>query len=118
MFNRKQALMLLLLGALLPLCACASTPVCPPNEPIFEWKEVPKPYPVIIKIPELGEVVLPEYPPHPGEDADDAELKAWALEIKHVASEREEILLARIKADQHLIETHNLFVPANPENPE
>lgn len=114
MSSKKIALIATTLCALLPFLACASAPVCPPNEPIYKWKEIPKPYPVIIKIPDLGEVVLPDYPMHPGHDADDVELKAWALEVRRVAEERETILKARIEADAHLISTHNLFEPLNP----
>ena len=108
MFNKKLAL-ILLLGALLPLGACASSRSCPPNEPIYKFKEVPKPYPVIVKFEVLPPLVLPEYPQHPGHDADEEEMKAWALRVKEVAEQRGVLLLARVKALEEQIEAHNRF---------
>ena len=108
MINKNFAL-ILLLGALLPLGACASTRQCPPNEPIFKFKEVPKPYPVIVKFEVLPPLVLPEYPMHPGHDADEAEMKSWALDVKDVASQRDALQAARIKALEEQIAAHNRF---------
>lgn len=112
------ALCLATFHCVLPILGCASSRPCPPSEPVYKWKEVKVPYPVVVTIPDLEELVLPEYPQHPGHDADDVELKAWALEVQRVASEREEIMLARIEAVTHLIRTHNMFeVVDEPDGP-
>lgn len=115
MSRPKIVALIALLCGLLPTVSCTSSRVCPPNEPVYVWKEIPKPYPVVIKIEELGDVVLPEYPAHPGPEASEEALKSWALDVRRVAKQREEILLARIKADRLLIETNNRFEPLNPE---
>lgn len=117
MSNKKIALVLML-GALLPLCACGSTSVCPPNEPIFKFTEVPKPYPVLVKIQNEECPPLPEYPMHPGHDADEEEMKAWALEVKRVAEERETLQAACIESKNNMIDTHNRFVLEDPPDPE
>jgi len=98
MSSNKIALGLFMLGALLPMLACGSARVCPPNEPIYKWKEIPVPYPIVLRFNLLPPLVLPEYPQHPGHDADEAELKAWSLEVKRVDGEREVMKDARIEA--------------------
>ncbi len=87
-----------MLGALLPLLACESTRVCPPNEPIYEFKEIPKPYPVVLRFKPLPPLVLPDYPEHPGPEATEQERKDWGLEVERVAKEREALRVARIEA--------------------
>ena len=89
---------LIMLGALLPVFACESSRVCPPSEPVYRWKEVPRPYPVVIRFEPLPDMVLPDYPLHPGPEATEEELKEWALEVKRVGKEREALQAARIKA--------------------
>lgn len=116
MFSKKIALVLML-GALLPCLACSSSGVCPPNEPIFKFKEVPRPYPVLVKIQNEECPPLPDYPPHPGHDADEEEKKAWALETKRVADEREALNEACIDAKNELIDTHNRFIVEEPDVP-
>lgn len=98
MFSKKNAPVLFMLGALLPLLACGSTRVCPPNEPIYKWKDNPKPYPVVLKFAPLPPLVLPEYPERPGPDATEEGQKAWALEVERVDKERDALKDARIKA--------------------
>jgi len=98
MSSKKIALITFMLGALLPLLACESARVCPPSEPIYKWKEVPKPYPVVLKFAPLPPLVLPEDPVHPGPDATEEELKEWALEVERVDAERDALKDARIKA--------------------
>jgi hypothetical protein len=119
MSNKKNVLVLALLGTLLLLGACASTRQCPPNEPIIKFKEVPRPYPVLIQLPTLEPLVLPDYPMHPGHDADEVELKHWALETERVDKERDALKDARIKALEETISTHNRFIvePVVPEPP-
>ncbi len=98
MNSKKFAPVFFMLGALLPCFACESTRACPPSEPIYKWKEVPKPYPVVLKFAALPPLVLPDYPPDPGPDADEAERKGWALEVERVTKERDALRDARIKA--------------------
>ena len=98
MNSKSFALVFIMLGALLPLLACESSRGCPPNEPTYKWKEIPKPYPVVLKFAPLPPLVLPDYPAHPGPDAGEAEYKAWSLEVERVAAERVALRDARIKA--------------------
>ncbi|MHC4371000.1 MAG: hypothetical protein ACYSW8_25605 [Planctomycetota bacterium] len=98
MNSKSIALVFFMLGALLPLLACGSTRASPPNEPEFYFKEVPKPYPVVLKFAPLPPLVLPDYPPHPGPDAGEAELKEWSLEVERVTAERAALRIARIEA--------------------
>jgi hypothetical protein len=98
MNNNKNALILFMLGALLPLCACESSRVCPPCETTYTFKEIPKPYPVILRFKPLPLLVLPDYPARPGPEATEQELKDWSLEVERVSSEREVLRVARIKA--------------------
>ena len=98
MNSNKFVPVFFMLGALLPLLACESTRVCPPNEPIYKWKEVPKPYAVVLKFAPLPPLVLPDYPEHPGPGATEGELKAWGLEVERVSKEREALRVARIEA--------------------
>lgn len=98
MNSKFLALICLMLGALLPLLACESSRVCPPSEPIYRWKEVPKPYPVVLKFAPLPPLVLPEYPERPGPDATEEEMKAWALELEKVTRQRSAMRAARIEA--------------------
>lgn len=98
MSSKNFALIFFMLGALLPCFACESTRVCPPNEPVYKWKEVPKPYPVVLKFKALPPLVLPDYPERPGPDASEAEYKTWALETERVTKERAALRTARIEA--------------------
>jgi len=96
--NSKSIALVFMLGALLPCFACGSSRGCPPSEPIYKWKEVPRPYPVVLKFAPLPPLELPEYPPHPGHDADEEEMKAWSQEVKRVYEERQAMKDARIEA--------------------
>ena len=98
MSSKNFALIFFMLGALLPCFACESTRVCPPNEPIYKWKEVPKPYPVVLKFKALPPLVLPDYPERPGPEATEEDLKAWGLEVERVTKERAALRTARIEA--------------------
>ena len=98
MSSKSFALVFFMLGALLPCFACESSRGCPPSEPIYKWKEIPAPYPVVLKFGQLPPLELPEWPAFPGHDADEEEWKAWSLEVKRVHEEREALLEARIKA--------------------
>jgi hypothetical protein len=96
--NINKFVLISLLGTLLPVCACESSRVCPPSEPIYKWKEIPKPYPVVIRFEALPPLVLPDWPEHPGPEATEEELKEWALETEKVAKERDVLKSARIEA--------------------
>jgi len=112
------AILLLALGAvLLALSGCSSTAtVCPEIEPTIKTKEVPKPYPVLVKIKPLDPLALEDYPEPPGHDADEAEWKSFAQEVKRIAEERGAKKDARIEALQQLIDDHNrLAVFTEPE---
>jgi hypothetical protein len=102
------------------LSGCSSTRSipCPDVEPTIEMKEVPKPYPVLVKIKPLDPLALPSYPTPPGHDADEAEWKIFAQEVKRIAEERGAKKDARIEALQQLIDDHNrLAVITEPEGP-
>ena len=98
MNSKSIALVFFMLGALLPCFACESTRASPPSEPTIKWKEVPKPYPVVLKFAPLPPLVLPEYPAQPGPDATEEEFKAWGLEVERVTKERAALRQARIDA--------------------
>ena len=98
MNSKSLALICLMLGVLLPLLACESSRVCPPSEPIYRWKNVPKPYPVVLKFAPLPPLVLPDYPERLGPDATEEEKKAWSLEIERVSKQRSAMRDARIEA--------------------
>ena len=98
MNSKKITPFFIMLGVLLPLLACESSRACPPSEPTFELKEVPKPYAVVLKFAPLPPLVLPEYPAQPGHDADEEEWKAWSQEVKRISAERETMKDARIEA--------------------
>lgn len=98
MNSKNIAPLFIMLGALLPCFACESSRGCPPSEPIYKWKEIPKPYPVVLKFEPLPPLVLPDWPMAPGHDADEDEYKTWAQEVKRVSAEREVMKDARIKA--------------------
>lgn len=119
MSNKKNVLGIFMLGTLLLLGACASTRQCPPNEPIFKFKDVPRPYPVLIQLPTLEPLILPEYPVYPGAEATEEELKHWALETERVSKERDAMRDARVEALEETISTHNRFVvdPVGPPTP-
>jgi hypothetical protein len=98
MNSKKIASFFFMLGALLPLLACESTRGCPPSEPTYKWKKVPKPYPVVLKFAPLPPLVLPDYPERPGPDATEEERKNWSLEVERIDAERDALKNARIKA--------------------
>jgi hypothetical protein len=117
------AVILMAIAAVLLLTGCSttrSTP-CPDLEPEIVTKEVPKPYPVIVKIQTLDPLVLPDYPEPPGHDATEEEWKSFAQEVKRIAEERGAKKDARIDALQQLIDDHNrlssLTEPVGPPDP-
>ena len=95
---KKLTSFFFMLGVLLPLYACESSRVCPPSEPIYKWKEIPKPYAVVLRFEPLPPLVLPDWPEHPGLDATEVALKEWALEVERVGKERDALKSARIEA--------------------
>lgn len=98
MNSKHFAPLFIMLGAFLPCYACESSRGCPPSEPIYKWKEIPKPYPVVLKFEPLPPLDLPDWPAHPGHDADEVEWKAWSQEVKRISAEREAMKDARIEA--------------------
>lgn len=101
------ALAVLLLFLFLVGCTSTRSTPCPDPEPNIVTKEVPRPYPVVVKIKGLDPMVLPDLPIPPGHDAGEEEWKAFALEVKRISGERDAKKDARIRALQQLIEDHN-----------
>jgi hypothetical protein len=121
--KRSSSFRFMLLGAvmvlmLLPTMSCTSSRGCPENpEPVIKIKEVPMPYPVLLKIKLLPPLELPEYPMAPSHDADEAEWKTFALEVERVAKEREARRAARIEALEEQINRHNSLETSDPPIP-
>jgi hypothetical protein len=93
---------------IMAFCTGCSSVKC---EPKIVVQEVDVPLPCVVPIADLGDVELPAYPPFPGEEADDVELKHWALEVRRVTRQREVLLTARIEAMRHQVATHNAAEP-------
>ena len=106
--NLLQVLALLAVVVLvfgLAMCAsgCASTPKQQPP--------VKVPAPCIVAIEPLPAAVLPAKPPYP-HDADEAELKAWALSLGKALEQVESVLRKRDAAWLEKVAAHNALVPA------
>jgi len=101
------AIIILLFVIGLSMCGCRSSSTLPPPEPEQEIVTVKEPVPCIVPIAALDERALPEYPPFPGHDADEAELKDWAVRFGEVAEQRETIWRARDDAWLAKITEHN-----------
>jgi len=96
------ALVILIFGMALCASGCTSTPKPPPT--------VKVPSPCVIAITPLAPAELPEKPAYP-HDADESELKAWALTLGKVMEQRETILLARDAAWFEKITANNGAIP-------
>jgi hypothetical protein len=95
----------------LGMCGCKSTTKMPRPECEQEIVTVKEPVPCIIPIAELDPAELPPYPPFPGHDADEAELKDWAVRFGEVAEQREAVWAARDEAWQAKVASHNADHP-------
>lgn len=102
-----------LICVLLTVCiSCASSDrKGPPPRPTPKIVEVVKIAPCIIRVAPLEKYVPPELPPYPGHDADDAELKAWALVLGEEIEGGRAICIQREEAWQAKIEAHNASEP-------
>jgi len=97
------ALVVLIFGMALCASGCTSTPKPPPPP-------VKVPSPCVIAIAPLPAAALPEKPAYP-HDADEGELKAWALKLGEVMEQRETILLARDAAWFEKVTANNGAIP-------
>jgi hypothetical protein len=67
--------------------------------------------PCIIRVEPLERYVPPELPSYPGHDADDEELKAWALVLGEAIEAGRAVCLQREEAWQAKVEAHNASEP-------
>lgn len=95
----------------LQLCGCAHGTKLPPEEEDLSVVKIKEPVPCIIVIALLPPPDLPLYPPHPGHDADEVEMKAWGLRVGEVAKQRDAIWRARDKAWAEKVSTNNSGLP-------
>jgi hypothetical protein len=96
------ALVILIFGLALCASGCASTQQPPP---------VKVPAPCIVAIEPLPAPVLPAKPQYP-HDADEEELKAWALSLGEALEQVEAVLRKRDAAWLEKVTAHNALVPA------
>ena len=105
-------LVMLVFLIMLGLIGCKSSRPkvpCPECEQTVVTELVPAP--CVIEIAPLPAPKIPGMPSSPGHDADEAELKAWALMVGEAIEQREAVWRAREKAWQKKIEAHNSSQP-------
>lgn len=106
--DRLWLLAVILLVVLVPwMCGCASSTKMPCPECEQEIVRHDVIVPCIVPIAPLEAGALPEYPEFPGDDADEAALKDWALRFGEAAEQRETLWRARDAAWLAKVEAHN-----------
>ena len=117
MISKNIIAILLSVVILLPLLSCESTRQCPPCYPEIEYKQVPAPYPILVRIVPLEPLLLPAWPSPPLPDSGEVAWKGFALEVKRIAEERSVLRDARIEALEALIDSHNALDVGDPPQP-
>ena len=86
----------IILAVLFCFLGCASTPTCPPCDPIVEKIEVKIPVRYCEPPPSIEDLVLPPWPTLP-ESPNEDQLKAWYAECVSTVRIREQILALRVQ---------------------